>query len=59
MILLLLSEGELDERLQLYVDMEDPDIALDLRVHNFGHKSKYDAFWDEVEKVEHTLTLLT
>ena len=42
--------------------MEDPDIVLDLRVHNSEYKSKYDAFWDELEKllqVEHTLILLT
>ena len=45
-----LSEKEVNERVQLYVDMEDPDIILDLRSLNSGQKSKYDAFWDEVQK---------
>ena len=36
--------------MQLYVDMEDPDIVLDLQSFNSGQKSKYDAFWDEVQK---------
>ena len=45
-----LSEQEVNERVQLYVDMEDPDIVLDLRSLNSGQKSKYDAFWDEVQK---------
>ena len=30
--------------------MEDPDIVLDLRSLQSGQKSKYDCFWDEVEK---------
>ena len=34
-----LSEKEVNEQLQLYADMEDPDIVLDLRVHNSGHKA--------------------
>ena len=30
------------EREQLYVDMEDPDIVLELRAHNSGQQSKYN-----------------
>lgn len=45
-----LSEEEVNERVQMYVDMEDPDIVVDLREHNSGHKSKYDIFWNEVDK---------
>ena len=45
-----LSEQEVNERVQLYVDIEDPYIVLDLQSLNSGQKSKYDAFWDEVQK---------
>ena len=45
-----LSEEEVNERVQLYVDMKDPDIVVDLQSLNSGQKSKYDAFWDKVEK---------
>ena len=30
--------------------MEDPSIIPDLRSHNSGQKSKYDVFWEEVQK---------
>ena len=33
-----LSEQEVNERVQLYVDMEDPDILLDFRSLNSGKK---------------------
>ena len=50
MITLLLLEAEVDERMQQVVDMEDPDIVVDLRHHNRGAPSKYDPFWDECAK---------
>ena len=40
----------INDRVQLFVDMEDPDVVLDLRVLNSGQKTKYDTFWDEVQK---------
>ena len=45
-----LSEHEIDERVKLYVGMEDPDIVLDLRSLHSGSRSKYDVFWEECEK---------
>ena len=37
-------------RARLFVEMEDPEIVLDLRSLNTGQKTKYNCFWDEVEK---------
>ncbi len=45
-----LSEKEVDQRVRLYVDMEDPDIVLDLRSLHSGTGSKYNVFWDECAK---------
>ena len=45
-----LSEEEVDKRVKMYVDLEDPDIIMDLRSHNTGHGTKYDIFWTECEK---------
>ena len=42
--------SEIDERVRLYVDMEDPDIITDVRSIQSGKKSQYDYFWAEVEK---------
>lgn len=45
-----LAESEIDQRVQLYVGMEDPDVVIDLRTLQSDHKTKYDDFWQEVEK---------
>ena len=45
-----INEVELDERVKMYVEMEDEDIVYDLRELQSGKKSKFDAFWDECEK---------
>ena len=45
-----LTEKEVDERVRLYLDMEDPDIIPDLRSHQSKQPSRYDVFWDEVHK---------
>lgn len=45
-----LSESELDKRVQLYVDMEEPDIVTDLCELQKGKASKCDKFWDECSK---------
>lgn len=45
-----LDEKVINDRVQLFVDMEDPDVVLDLRALNSGQKTKYDTFWDEVQK---------
>ena len=44
------SEKNIDERLQQALDMEDPDIVVDLRHHNKGHPSKYEKFWEACEQ---------
>ena len=42
--------AEIDERVRLLLDMEDPDVVLDLRALHTGHKSQYDVFWGECQK---------
>ena len=32
------------------LDLEDPDILVDLREYNKGHPSKYDQFWEACEQ---------
>ena len=43
------SEKDIDERLRQALDLEDPDIVVDLRHHNKGQPSKYDKFWEACE----------
>ena len=45
-----LSEQVVDERVRQYLDMEDPDVVMDLRSLNTGAKPKYDVFWEECHK---------
>ena len=45
-----LAESEVDQRVRLYLDMEDPDVVIDFRTLQSGHKTKYDDFWKEVDK---------
>ena len=45
-----LSEAEIDERMERVLEMENPDLVVDLRQLSTGKKSKYDAFWDECQK---------
>ena len=33
-------------RLRLALDSGDPDLVYDLRHHNEGHRSQFDAFWE-------------
>ena len=40
-------EEEIDRRVHQLLEMEDPDIIIDLRELNCGRKSQYDVFWDE------------
>ena len=40
----------IDRHVQQLIEMEDPDIVVDLRVHNEGRKEIYDAFWRECQK---------
>ena len=45
-----LNEEEVDERVKLFIEMEDPEIVIDLRELNTGHHTKYDVFWEECQK---------
>ncbi|CAG8523511.1 4076_t:CDS:2, partial [Scutellospora calospora] len=40
-----LDEKIIDTRIRLALDLGDPEISTDLREHNIGRPSKYDAFW--------------
>ena len=44
------DQAEVDKRAQLAIDMEDPDIVIDLREHNMGRAAQFDTFWDECGK---------
>ena len=48
-----LDEKEINDRVQLFVDMENPDVILDLRALNSDQKTKYNTYWDEVQKFLH------
>ena len=40
-----LDQSEIEKRVKLAIDMEDPDVNVDLRHLNSGRKSLYDPFW--------------
>ena len=40
------QEADIDERVRSAIDMEDPDVIIDLRAHNKGQPSHYNVFWD-------------
>ena len=42
-----ITEAEVDERMQWYIDMVDPDTIVDLHHHNRGAASRYELIWDE------------
>ena len=44
------TEAEIDERMRMLLEMEDPDVVVDLRHLNSGQKSKYDVFGSECQK---------
>lgn len=41
------AQAEVDSRINQFLDMEDPSIVLDLRLHNQGPQPKFDEFWEE------------
>ena len=45
-----LEQSNMDQRIPLLIDMEDPDIVIDMRSLNGSKKSQYDLFWDEAQK---------
>ena len=44
---LTLNESKIDKRLREALEMEDPDIIVDLRELNKGHSSKFSTFWEK------------
>ena len=40
------GEVQIDERIRSSIDMEDPDVIIDLHALNQGHSWRYDVFWD-------------
>ena len=46
-----LSEAEIDKRVKLYVDMEDPDIVIDLRELQRGKTSMFDIILGRMCKI--------
>ena len=44
-----MEQAEIDERVKMFVDMEDPDLTVDLRELHSGRQSKFDTFWTECE----------
>ena len=46
-----LSEAEIDSRVNLLFELEDPSLVYDLRHHFSGRQAKLDTFWDEARKV--------
>ena len=41
---------EIEERLRLMVLLEDPSIIIDLRTNNGFQGSKFNIFWDELDR---------
>src|SRR6266498_3633609 len=39
------NEAKVDEHVRLALELEDPDITIDLREHSNGRLNKYDIFW--------------
>jgi len=39
-------EAEIDKRVAEYLEMEDPDIVIDLREHNCSTSDKFSLFWE-------------
>ena len=46
-----LSEAEIDSRVNLLFELEDPSLVYDLRHHFSGSQAKFDTFWDEAKKL--------
>ena len=46
-----LSESEIDARVNLMFELEDPSLVYDLRHHFAGRQAKFDTFWDEAKKL--------
>ena len=52
------NEAEVDARIRLVLDCEDPSIVCDLREFNKGRPEKYSVFWEECQKYLENVTEL-
>ena len=43
------AENELDERLREALEMEDPDLIVDLRTQNKDQGNKFAVFWEKMK----------
>ena len=45
-------QADVDSRIKLFIDLEDPTITTDLRALNSSsERTKYDRFWEECDAV--------
>jgi len=45
-------QADVDSRIKLFIDLEDPTITTDLRTLNSSsERTKYDRFWEECDAV--------
>ena len=45
-----MTEKEVDARAKEAIDLQDPDIITDLRIHNSGQPAKYEVFFSQKTK---------
>ncbi|CAH1269408.1 Hypp4174 [Branchiostoma lanceolatum] len=53
------ASKDVRQRLKLLLDVQDPDLVVDMRSMNEGHKEKYQHFWDEATKMIEEMQLAT
>lgn len=41
---------EMQERVRVILDLQDPDIIMDLRINNGFRGTKFDTFWNELNE---------
>ena len=41
---------EIKERIRIILDIQDPDIILDLRINNGFKGTKFDEFWNSMDE---------
>ena len=44
------DQHEIDERVRLFFELEEPDVALDLRVNNRSGGTMFDIFWEKAKE---------
>jgi uncharacterized lipoprotein len=44
-------QAEVDERMRVFFELEDPDLVYDLREMYAGRESKFDTFWDKAKEL--------